>query len=311
MAKSKKMTSESWHDKQFAKAEKVLEKNYKKILRRKGVTGVEVNYRKQDGKLTDEIVICVHVKEKLPLEELHPNQIIEKIEGIPVDIVETMNEFEALSSNIRAGTGIAPVIKGRVRGEGTFGVTVFDQNSGQPFMLTNAHVVRGGSPKSKLPSKVPMVTGKNKTNVVGNAIIARSFLTSKADCALVAPAPGVNLVEGIKNVSKTLFRPGGDFAELQRRHLRARVKIVKFGQKTRETTGQLVAIRHTFSVPGHTFLFQIVVRRMGNKPFSTAGDSGSVIIHDGRIVGLLHGLSSDKKFAVACPIKEVRRLLNI
>src|SRR5436309_2922941 len=60
------------------------------LLKRPGVTGVDVGYRYVGGKKTDEIVVRVHVAEK---KDVPPDQKIpETINGVKTDVLQ--NRFE-------------------------------------------------------------------------------------------------------------------------------------------------------------------------------------------------------------------------
>ena len=72
------------------KAIEVQNRHQEELLRYPNVTGVAVGYRQKGGKETDEVVIQVFVKKKLPKGELQPQEIIpSEIEGIPVDVKES------------------------------------------------------------------------------------------------------------------------------------------------------------------------------------------------------------------------------
>ena len=59
-------------------------------------------------------------------------------------------------------------------------------------------------------------------------------------------------------------------------------------------------------------MFQIGIKPLdGGSPFSAGGDSGSVVIRDKEVVGLLHGVTNSGTIAVACHIKHVVKKLDI
>ena len=315
MAKKKKLT-EAQQDKLFDKAERILEKHYKRILRRKGVNGVEVNYRTKNGKITDEIVICIHVDKKVPLEKLRSNQIIKSIEGIAVDVVESKNDYKQLAKavplTVGAGDKIAP--KGKESAAGTLGIVCFDKSTNEPRLLTNAHVVFGGENKTDLPTKWEMVKIKgSKSTRIGDAVRKKSFLDSRVDCALITPDDSVNLQLGVPGL---LPNPAG-ILRLRRKHAlgKNRVKVVKLGQKSNVTHGRVISISLRFPVPGQaTFHKQIGIvpdPDFGEASFSKAGDSGSVVIYKDKIVGLIHGTRNGGKTAVACHMSDVAKILKI
>ena len=68
-----------------------VKRRYEQELRRKAnVVAVGVGYRTRGGVLTKEVCIVVSVKNKVPLSELKPEDVIPaEIENVPVDVVET------------------------------------------------------------------------------------------------------------------------------------------------------------------------------------------------------------------------------
>ncbi|MCG8650022.1 MAG: hypothetical protein MI861_09320, partial [Pirellulales bacterium] len=243
--------SEAKQDRDFARAMRVLRKHCHQLLKRKGVTGVDVNYRVRAGKRTNEVVIRVQVVKKLPVSELRGNQIIRSVDGVPTDVVELKNDYQP-TAVVVAGQGIAAVIDGDVGNLGTFGVTCFDKASGKKRGLTNAHVVFGGRTKSSLPSKIPIVRRPGGASI-GQAIRNKCFLTSSVDCGLIEPATDADFQLGVPN----LMKPPGAIGELKRKHVRDRVTLRKLGAKTGETSGKLSSITQSFTAKGKTFLFQI------------------------------------------------------
>ena len=303
--KKKKLT-EAEQDRLFEKAERILDKHYKKILRRKGVQAVEVNYRVRKGKVTDEIVICIHVENKIDPEKLRPNQIFTDIEGIPIDIVESKNTYSKTVS-VTGGDKIAPAHN--VAAAGTLGIVCKDEETGDEVLLTNAHVLFGEKTKSSLGSKWEMRKIKNgNATRIGDAIKDRSFRNASVDCGLIEPDDGITLEKGVPGIAPN---PSG-MGKFTRRDVRKRVKVKKRGQKTGITEGKLVSISLRFKADGITFSGQIGIKALDDKPgFLEGGDSGSVVIHKNKIKGLLHGLTDDKKTAVACHMDDVADKIDI
>ena len=66
-------------------------------MKRNGVTAVDVGFRFVDGIMTDQIAIRVHVKRKLPIDLLEPEEVFpEKLGDFPVDIIEAEYGLESL-----------------------------------------------------------------------------------------------------------------------------------------------------------------------------------------------------------------------
>lgn len=293
-------------DRQFARAERVVAKRWRQILARKGVTHVDVNYRTREGKRTEEVVIRVHVLKKLPRASLRPNQCFEKIDGVPVDVVESRNTYVPLSGPLRGGDKIAP--RHQSADAGTLGIVCFSGTPPEPYFLTNAHVVYGGRKKSQLPARIPMVVPTGQHPTIGDGIRDKSFRNALVDCALIEPNSGQQHEAGLRGVD---LLPNG-FGKLGREDVLRQVKVRKVGAKTGDRQGIVDSVRLTFSTSGQGFLFQIGIKAVdGGLPFSAAGDSGSVVLRDRQIVGLLHGVTASGKIAVACHIDQVVKKLKI
>lgn len=302
MAKKKKTKEE----RAFERAEKVLMKRWRQILARKGVTGVDVNYRMRNGKATNEVVICVHVDEKHGEDALHPNQKFSEIDGVPVDVVQSKNTYETTTANLQGGDKIAP--RHKSNDAGTLGIVCFTKGDRKPRFLTNAHVVFGGKKKSQLRSRIPMIAPTASKPVIGDGLRDMSFRNASVDCALIEPADGQLFKPGVKGLSD---QPTG-FGELTRKDVKKKVLVKKVGAKTGAREGIVDSVRFTFSTPGQGFLFQIGIKPVdGGPPFSSGGDSGSVVIRGNEIVGLLHGVTNSGKIAVACHIEKVLKKLDI
>ena len=72
-----------------------------KLLKCKGVIGVDVDYKQVKGQKTDTLSITVYVKKKLVKEELSADEAVpEMIHGIPTDVLE-WSECMAFTSILR------------------------------------------------------------------------------------------------------------------------------------------------------------------------------------------------------------------
>ncbi len=67
---------------------KVVKAKYEsKLLKKKNVVGVGIGYREVGGKLVEELVLTVMVREKLPLSRLRKRDVIPSaLDGVPVDV---------------------------------------------------------------------------------------------------------------------------------------------------------------------------------------------------------------------------------
>lgn len=77
-------------------AQEVKRRHEQELLRKANVVAVGVGFCTRGGALTKEVGIVVSVKNKVPLSELKPKDVIPAmIENVPVDVVET-GEIRAL-----------------------------------------------------------------------------------------------------------------------------------------------------------------------------------------------------------------------
>lgn len=76
-------------DTEISRVLAVKAKYEQQLLRNKNVVGLGVGFREKDGKLTDQMVLTVMVREKQPLTRLHPREVIpSELDGVPVDVKE-------------------------------------------------------------------------------------------------------------------------------------------------------------------------------------------------------------------------------
>ena len=77
-------------DQTTQRAMEVKRRHQQELLRKANVVAVGVGYCTRGGVLTKEVCIVVSVKNKVPVSELKPQDVIPaEIENVPVDVVET------------------------------------------------------------------------------------------------------------------------------------------------------------------------------------------------------------------------------
>ena len=80
----------------IARAQAVKARYEKKLMRKRNVVGVGVGFRERAGKETDAVCIVVSVRQKLPRDQLAPQDVIPtELDGVPVDVKAT-GAFRAL-----------------------------------------------------------------------------------------------------------------------------------------------------------------------------------------------------------------------
>lgn len=83
-------------DRSMQRAQDVKRRHEQELLRKVNVVAVGIGYCRRGGVQTREVGIVVSVRNKVPLSELQPRDVIPaQIEDVPVDVVET-GEIRAL-----------------------------------------------------------------------------------------------------------------------------------------------------------------------------------------------------------------------
>ena len=81
-----------------------------KLLKCKGVIGVDVDYKQVKGQKTDTLSITVYVKKKLVKEELSADEAVpEMIHGIPTDVLECPNVWPSQASSEQMPKGYVKI----------------------------------------------------------------------------------------------------------------------------------------------------------------------------------------------------------
>ena len=113
------------------------------LMKRPGVTGVDIGYKYVAGQRTEEIVIRVHVQRKNKDVPAH-SRIPVEIDGIKTDVIETNPVLIADNSAynpLRGGISIGPERLFPDTKVGTLGAFVIDDTDGSLLMLSNYHVM--------------------------------------------------------------------------------------------------------------------------------------------------------------------------
>lgn len=117
------------------------------LLAKSGVVGVAIGYREVRGEITDEMSLVALVQQKMPIEALTADDLVPReVDGVPVDVFE-VGYIQAQSVVLGPRDRWRPVIPGgvsighRLVTAGTLGAMVKDRNNGQPFILSNNHVI--------------------------------------------------------------------------------------------------------------------------------------------------------------------------
>jgi hypothetical protein len=308
---------------EIIKAKESVEAN---LLKQPGVTGVDVGYKYVGGQRTDEISIRVLVEKKkktIPEKERVP----ETIEGVKTDVIERRFELHHLGNRIRleditlmADTTTYDPVKGGVSigpcrsvggyvFAGTLGAIVRDNATGNPFLLSNFHVMcidNGWHVGDQMTQPSRVDTGTCPANVVGT--LQRAALTSSVDAA-VCNLSGRGYSCEIVDIGTVTGTATATLSMNVRK--RGRTTGLTFG--TVDSISLSVNIDYGDGIGPRTLTNQIGIQTdtSHNPKFGDHGDSGSVVVNDSRqIVGLYFAGSSDG-YGVANPIAAVLSELNI
>jgi hypothetical protein len=281
------------------------------LLRRPGVTGVDVGYKYVDGERTEQIAIRVLVANKRNVPEAQA--VPETIDGIPTDVIERTFELHADTGRytpVRGGISIGPcrAIGGFVF-TGTLGAIVRDNATGNPMLLSNFHVMcvdNGWSVGDTMAQPSRVDTGSCPADVVGT--LQRAVLSTSVDGAVSSLSGRTHSCEivDIGAVAGTAAASIG-------------MAVRKRGRTTGLTHGTVDSISLSVNVDyGDGIGNRILTNQIGiapnttlNPSFGERGDSGSVVVNASRqVVGLYFAGASDGT-GVANPIAAVLSALNI
>lgn len=130
-----------------------VQRAYEKALRAFGhrpeVTGVDIGYKYQNGRRGEEVVLRVHLREKLAPDLVEPAQLLPRdIDGVPLDVIQgnytpSGGGALALAARRRRRDPVQPglSISHHLGTAGTIGAIVYDRTDGAPCILSNKHVL--------------------------------------------------------------------------------------------------------------------------------------------------------------------------
>ena len=130
-----------------------VQRAYQKALRAFGhrpeVTGVDIGYKYQDGRRGEQVVLRVHLREKLARDLVDPAQLLPaEIDGVPLDVIQghytpSGGGVLALAARRRRRDPVQPglSISHHLGTAGTIGAIVYDRTDGAPCILSNQHVL--------------------------------------------------------------------------------------------------------------------------------------------------------------------------
>ncbi len=289
------------------------------------VVGIGIGRKSVKGKLTSKRVVRFYVEKKLPIPAISAEFMLPaRIGNVPTDVIET-GRFRALAgqppeqrrqrpAQPGCSIGFAFPIAGSDAGNvmaGTFGVVV--TAGGTQYVLSNNHVLadENGLPIGSIIYQ-PGLLDKNDPQ---NDQIAKltKFVTlnaggqNRVDCA-IAEVLNAGLVD------PTVMPRVGQLSSGNPVPAADGMIVEKTGRTTGYTSGTIVDVSATVKIQYDlgvlTFVDQIIIVGTG-RPFSAAGDSGSLIVEkkSKRPVGLLFGGSATH--TIANHIEDVLQQLKV
>jgi hypothetical protein len=297
------------------------------LLKLPGVTGVDIGFKEVGGKPTDKLAIRVLVSKKrkdVPKEERVPDEI----DGIPTDVIERKFELHQVRARMRVedlapmvdagtytplkgGISIGPcrAVGGYVFA-GTLGAIVTDNASGKHMMLSNFHVMcidttyAVGNTMTQ-PSRVDGSSCPG--GVVGT--LARQSLGGKVDCAVAD-------ITGTRGTTCEIVDIGlvaGQAVPILGQKVRKRGRTTTLTYGVVDSIHLTVTINYGAGIGNITLTDQIGVKpdTAHNAKFGDHGDSGSVVVDDGRKVVGLYFAGDPTGYGVANPIAAVLAALNV
>ena len=319
---------------------RLLRQKAQHFLRIPGVTSVGVGHQVKKGRKTKRLCIQYTVEKKLQLEELEAKSIpelpkfITDDDGkkIPVDVIE--RSYEINVTVVPEADGDTPRRLRRSRrnpvmpgvsishhqgSAGTLGAFVYDRSTGQPYVLSNWHVLQGAEGKvgDRILQPGPHDGGDILKSRLGRLV--RGHLGLAGDCA-VSSIENRGVETQILELARTPARIG--MVNLEDR-------VIKSGRTTGVTHGIVtrvgVVVKITYRGLGEREIGGFEIEPNPEAPpeggeISEGGDSGSCWLMDDEelsdvVVGLHFAGESDPdpaaEHALACNIHSVLEKLKV
>lgn len=182
----------------MAETERV-QRAYEKALRdyghRSEVTGVDIGYKYKDGRRRDQVVLRIHLREKLAPELIDPAQLLPtEIDGVPVDVIQgsytpSGNGILALAARRHRRDPVQPgiSISHHLGTAGTIGAIVYDRTDGAACILSNKHVLAEAA-LAEAGDQIlqPGRTDGGRRDFDAIARLRRMYLGPRGDAAIAA-----------------------------------------------------------------------------------------------------------------------------
>ena len=309
------------------------------LLRRPGVTGVDIGYKFVAGKKTSTLSIRVYVEKKgnVPAGKAIP----ETINGVKTDVIERRFELKPRMIRVldllpqadtgeydplRGGMSIGPCRAvfldeaeaacqdapgpGNYIFVGTLGAFVRDNATGAEMMLSNFHVMclnNGWSVGDTMAQPSRVDGGTCPADVVG--ALQRASLGGQVDCAVAS-----HTARGWECSILDIGAINGTAAATDGMAVRKRGRTTGLTYGVVDTVDLSVNIDYCDGLGPMTLTDQIGIEvdAAQSAQFGDGGDSGSVVVDSSNnVVGLYFAGNSDGTYGAANPIAAVLSALNV
>ncbi len=289
------------------------------------VVGVGIGEKLVDGKLVGIQTLKFLVRVKYPAAEIPAkDRLPRSVDGLPVD-VEEVGLLRALPAASEPGP--LPNPRARFRPAppgcsigfqdpdrrsvmaGTLGAVV--KKEGELFILSNNHVL---ADESRLPVGAPIF----QPGLLDGGKASSDQIATLAQFVPLRPEV-MNKVDGAiaKALQPSLLTKEVLYIGALQGKVRAEIDMIvhKFGRTTGYTAGRVTStatdVTVQYETGNFTFQNQVLIVSLSDKPFSDAGDSGSLILERSsqKAIGLLFAGSATH--TIANHIAEVLRALRV
>jgi hypothetical protein len=298
-----------------------LEVAKRRVRRHPGVVGVDYGYIYEDGVRTDRIGIRFHVRAKLPAAALaSQHRLPRRIEGLRTDVLESGFHPHRADPFVRAdilqpGLSIGNVPR---QSDGTLGTFVRDRHGGSLCILSNWHVLCGGTEArvgDEISQPGPLFLGPNPARAT--AQLRRWVPPARQyDAAIASLVPEMQ-------VDATLLDGGLRIAGMTEPQVG--MTVVKSGAATGLTHALVDAVGGHYQVPyddfGDTSRWMAGIHLVPHPQFqdrdvSLPGDSGAVWVEveSGKAVALNFAGEDDggplNEYALGHSLPELSQVLE-
>lgn len=353
---------------------RLVRRHRDRVLRLPNVVGCGWGHKQVGSKRTGREGLVVFVRKKVPLAQLKAAHVVpEQLDGVPTDVIE-IGEVKmlgaagpTLTTGSRRGDGgtrpdcpedvdrmacIRPAPAGVSIGHlsvtaGTFGAVVYDRATGEPFILSNNHVVANQSDGSDERAEIgdpilqpgPYDGGTIEHDLIGH--LAR-FVPVRP-LFVLPPCSIARTVETVLNTALRIIHPAYQARLLRRsdhdnlvdaalvkpvngRSIESCIvglgrvrgvteaeigmKVSKSGRSSGVTGGEVTALDATLNVGLGDGAIARFANQIVTSPMAQPGDSGSLVVDERlRAVGLL--FAGSEQATLCNPIQAVCDALDV